>query len=110
MVLKRNKSFKNIYKSLIKPGLVINGDSAGGVAGGGDTLSGDGDPLLAPLTPLPVSNSRRPSASAATDVSVFSNCNYTFSQMYKNFLVSDETSIKWFFLNSHRTKKETRRA
>ena len=88
MVLKRNKSFKNIYKSLIKPGLVINGDGAGGVVGGGDTLSGDGEPLLAPLS---VSNSRRPSASAATDVSVFSNCNYTFSQMYKNFLVSDET-------------------
>ena len=92
MVLKRNKSFKNIYKTLIKPGLVINGDGAGGVAGGGDTLSGDGDhgdPLLAPLS---VSSSRRPSASAATDVSVFSNCNYyTFSQMYKNFLVSDET-------------------
>lgn len=88
MVLKRNKSFKNIYKTLIKPGLVINGDGAGGVAGGGDTLSGDGEPLLAPLS---VSNSRRPSASAATDVSVFSNCNYTFSQMYKNFLVSDET-------------------
>lgn len=93
MVLKRNKSFKNIYKSLIKPGLVINGDSAGGVAGGGD-LPGGGDPL--PLPPLaPLSQSRRPSASAATDVSDF--CNYTQPQMYKNFLVSDETSIKWFF-------------
>ena len=81
MVLKRNKSFKNIYKSLIKPGLVINGDSAGGVAGGGDLLGGGGGdplPLLAPL-----SQSRRPSASAATDVSDFGN--YTFSQMYKNF-------------------------
>ena len=70
MVLKRNKSFKNIYTSLIKPGLVINGDSAGGVAGGGDLLGGGGDPLPL-LAPLP--HNRRPSASAATDVSDFGN-------------------------------------
>ena len=67
MVLKRNKSLKNIYKSLIKPGLVISEENAGGVAGGGDTPPGG---LLASLS---VSNSRRPSASAATDVSVFGN-------------------------------------
>ena len=67
MVLKRNKSLKNIYKTLIKPGLVISGDTAGGVSGGGDIIShNDGDPLL---TSLSVANSRRPSASAATDVS-----------------------------------------
>ena len=63
MVLKRNKSLKNIYKSLIKPGLVISEENAGG----GDTPPGG---LLASLS---VSNSRRPSASAATDVSVFGN-------------------------------------
>ena len=67
MVLKRNKSLKNIYKSLIKPGLVISEENAGGVAGGGDTPPGG---LLASLS---VSNSRRPSVSAATDVSVFGN-------------------------------------
>ena len=68
MVLKRNKSLKNIYKTLIKPGLVISAEeNAGGVAGGGDTPPGG---LLASLS---VSNSRRPSASAATDVSVSGN-------------------------------------
>ena len=87
-MLKRNKSFKNIYKSLVKPGFVISGASGGAVTGGGDEMDPPGQQIS--VASLSVSNSRRPSGSAVTDVSVS-----TYSPKYKKFLCFVE--LKCFF-------------
>ena len=87
-MLKRNKSFKNIYKSLVKPGFVISGASGGAVTGGGDEMDPLGQQIS--VASLSVSNSRRPSGSAVTDVSVS-----TYSPKYKKFLCFVE--LKCFF-------------
>ena len=85
-MLKRNKSFKNIYKSLVKPGFVISGASGGAVTGGGDEMDPLGQQIS--VASLSVSSSRRPSA--VTDVSVS-----TYSPKYKKFLCFVE--LKCFF-------------